>query len=64
MTYAAFVLNHTVDLILDGGTMTPYTMSTFQVTDISPLLCFHFWEPVYCLLDEKEQHFLSMTKER
>ena len=64
MTYAAFVLNHTVDLNLAGGTMTPYTMPTFQVTDISPLLCFHFWELVYFLLDKKEQHFPSMTKER
>ena len=64
MTYVASVLNRTVDLNLAGGTMTPYTMATFQVTDISLLLCFHFWEPVYFLLDEKEQHFPSMTKER
>ena len=64
MTYAAFVLNHTVNLNLAGGTMTSYTMATFQVTDISPMLCFHFWESVYFLLDKKEQHFPSMTKER
>ena len=64
MTYTAFVLNHTVDLNLASSTMTPYTMATFQVTDISPMLCFYFWEPVYFLLNKKEQHFPSMTKER
>ena len=53
MTYAAFVLNHTVDLNLAGDTMTPYTMATFQVTDISPMLCFHLWEPVYFYLTKK-----------
>ena len=63
MTYAAFVLNHTIDLNLAGGTMTPYTMATFPVTDIRLMLCFHFWEPVYFLLNEKEQHIPSMTKE-
>ena len=42
MTYIAFVLNHTIDLNLAGGTMTPYTMAMFEVTDISPILCFHF----------------------
>ena len=64
MTYAAFVLNHTIDLNLAGSTMIPYTMAMFQVTNISPMLCFHFWEPVYFLLDKKEQHFPSMTKEQ
>ena len=64
MTYAAFVLNHTVNLNLAGSTMTPYTMATFQVTDISTILCFHFWEPVYFLLNKKEQHCPSMKKER
>ena len=64
MTYKAFVLNHIVDLNVAGSTMTPYTMTTFQVTDISPMLCLHVWEPVYFLLDKKEQHFLSMTKEQ
>ena len=51
MTYAAFVLNHTIDLNLASSTMTPYTIATFQVTDISPMICFHFWEPVHFLLD-------------
>merc|ERR1711884_416456 len=33
------------------------------MTDISPLLLFIFWQPVYVLLDEKEQHFPSKSKE-
>jgi hypothetical protein len=28
-------------------------MSTGSTNDISPLLCFHFWEPVYYKLDDR-----------
>jgi hypothetical protein len=33
------------------------------MTDISPLLYFYFWEPVYFLMDEKEQSFPVKSKE-
>jgi hypothetical protein len=29
-------------------------MSTGSTNDISPLLCFHFWEPVYYKLDDSD----------
>jgi hypothetical protein len=46
-------------------------MSTGSTNDISPLLCFHFWEPVYYKLDdsdfpsdshEKCGHFVGISK--
>jgi hypothetical protein len=33
------------------------------MTDISPLLYFYFWQPVYFLVDESEQHFPGKSKE-
>jgi hypothetical protein len=33
------------------------------MTDISPLLYFYFWEPVYFLMDESEQSFPGKSKE-
>ena len=35
----------------------------FEMSDISPLLVFTFWQPVYILLDDKEQAFLGKSKE-
>jgi hypothetical protein len=33
------------------------------MTDISPLLYFYFWQPVYFLVDESEQNFQGKSKE-
>jgi hypothetical protein len=33
------------------------------MTDISPLLYFYFWQPVYFLVDESGQHFPGKSKE-
>ena len=38
-------------------------MSCFEMSDISPLLVFTFWQPVYVLLDDKEQAFQGKSKE-
>jgi hypothetical protein len=40
----------------------PICMSTGSTNDISPLLCFHFWEPVYYKLDDSD--FLSNSREK
>jgi hypothetical protein len=49
----------------------PICMSTVSMIDISPLLCFHFWEPVYYKFDdsdfpsdslEKRGHFVGISK--
>ena len=34
------------------------------MTDIISLPCFHFWEPVYFLLDKEDLHFPSLIKEK
>ena len=63
MVYVCFILNHSVDPHANDGTLTLLMMSNFEMTDISRLLVFTFWQPVYVLLDEKEQHFPSKSKE-
>jgi hypothetical protein len=49
----------------------PIRMSTGSTNDISPLLCFHFWEPVYYKFDdsdfpsdsrEKRGHFVGISE--
>jgi hypothetical protein len=40
----------------------PIRMSTGSTNDISPLLCFHFWEPVYYKFDDSD--FLSDSREK
>ena len=63
MIYVCFILNHSVDPNIGDGTLRPLMMSNFEMTDISLLLFFIFWQPVYVLLDDKEQHFPSKSKE-
>ena len=63
MEYVCFILNHSVDSSVGDGSMTPLMLSCFEMSDISPLLVFTFWQPVYVLLDDKEQGFLGKSKE-
>ena len=48
MTYVCFVLNHTCNASIDN---IPINVATGSACDISPSLCFHFWQPVYFRLD-------------
>jgi hypothetical protein len=68
LMYVCFLLNNTWCEVVDD---IPICMSTGSTDDISPLLCFHFWEPVYYKLDdsdfpsdsrEKRGHFLSISE--
>jgi hypothetical protein len=63
LSYVIFCLSHCVDPNLANGTKSPLQVATFLMTDISPLLYFYFWQPVYFLVDESEQHFLGKSKE-
>jgi hypothetical protein len=63
LSYVIFCLNHCVDLNLADGTKSPLQVATFLMTDISPLLYFYNWQPVYFLVDESEQHFPGKSKE-
>jgi hypothetical protein len=49
--YVCFLLNNTWCEVVDD---IPIRMSMGSTNDISPLLCFHFWEPVYYKLDDSE----------
>jgi hypothetical protein len=66
--YVCFLLNNTWCEAVDD---IPICMSTGSTNDISPLLCFHFWEPVYYKLDnsdfpsdscEKRGHFVGISE--
>jgi hypothetical protein len=55
----------------EGVDDIPIRMSTGSTNDISPLLCFHFWEPVYYKFDdsdfpsdlrEKRGHFVGISE--
>jgi hypothetical protein len=68
LMYVCFLLNNTWCEAVDD---IPIRMSTGSTNDISPLLCFHFWEPVYYKLDdsdfpsdsrEKRGHFVGISE--
>jgi hypothetical protein len=68
LMYVCFLLNNTWCEAIDD---IPIRMSTGSTNDISPLLCFHFWEPVYYKLDdsdfpsdsrEKRGHFVGISE--
>ena len=52
-----FCLYNIVDPNLACGTQSPISFSIKNLNDISPLLQFSFWEPVYYLTDDTERHF-------
>jgi len=68
LIYVCFLLNNTwCESVGD----IPIRMSTGSTNDISPLLCFYFWEPVYYKLDdsdfpsdsrEKRGHFVGISE--
>ena len=58
----SFTWNHTVDANLADGTRSPYMVSTGRGDDISSLLCFRFYEPVYALVTDNSS-FPSTSKE-
>ena len=51
LVYICFCLNHCIDPNLGDGTKSPLMMANFVQNDISPLIFFFFWQPVYYLLD-------------
>jgi hypothetical protein len=66
--YVCFLLNNTWCEAIDD---IPIHLSMGCTNDISPLLCFHFWEPVYYKLDdsdfpsdsrEKRRHFVGISE--
>jgi hypothetical protein len=60
LMYVCFVLNFTVSSALNGG--VPIQRATGSTNDISPLLRFQFWEPVYYKLDDST--FPSESREK
>ena len=61
LMWVCLVMNHLATAQLDYR--TPIEALTGQTPDISALLSFHFWEPVY-YLDPTDEEFPSATKEK
>jgi hypothetical protein len=59
LIYVCFLLNNTWCEAVDD---IPIRMSMGSTNDISPLLCFHFWEAVYYKLDDSD--FPSDSREK
>ena len=49
MLYVCFVLNHVCNFTIKN---VPLNAATGSTCDISPLLRFHFYQPVYYILDD------------
>ena len=64
LVYICLCLNNCVDPSLGDGTKSPIMMACFAHNDISMLLNFYFWQPVYYLLDPTEQSFGVQSKEK
>ena len=64
MLLVIFCLNHTVDPSLADGTQTPLGYATGTVRDVSSLMQFSFWEPVYYLTDASERTFPGKSEEK
>ena len=60
LSYVCFVLNHTAVGSLNWR--TPIEKLNGSTPDISSILCFRFWEPVYFKLDDSD--FPSESTER
>ena len=60
LIYVCFVLNHTASAVLSWR--TPLERLNGTTPDISPLLCFYWWQPVYYKLDDSD--FTSYTREK
>ena len=60
LIYVCFLLNHMALAVL--GWRTPLECLTGSTPDVSPLLRFHWWQPVYYKLDDSD--FPSDTREK
>ena len=58
MTYVCFILNHTYNATIKN---IPLNAATGTTCDMSPLLRFHFWQPIY--FQDTESSFPNDTNE-
>ena len=57
LIYICLCLNNCINPKLDDGTKSPIMMCCFAKNDISMLLNFYFWQPVYYLVDPDDHSF-------
>ena len=64
LVYICLCLNNCIDPKLSDGTKSSIMMACFAHNDISMLLNFYFWQPVYYLIDPEDQSFGVKSKEK
>ena len=64
LIYICLCLNNCIDPKLGDGTKSPIMMCCFAKNDISMLLNFYFWQPVYYLVDPDDQSFSETSREK
>ena len=64
MLLVIFCLNNPVDPNLANGSQSAIAFSTGTINDISPILQFSFWEPVYYLTDDSKRQFPGTSEEK
>ena len=64
LVYICLCLNNCIDPKLGDRTKSPFMMACFAHNDISMLLNFYFWQPVYYLIDPEDQSFGVKSKEK
>jgi len=62
LEYVTYLLNHLS--VASLGWKTPIEVATGQQADISALLNFHWWEPVYFAIPAASRHYPSKTPEQ
>ena len=64
LVYICLCLNNCIDPKLGDETKSPIMMCCFAHNDISMLLNFYFWQPVYYLVDPEDQSFSVKSREK
>ena len=64
LVYICLYFNNCIDPNLGDGTKSPIMMCCFAQNDISMLLNFYFWQPVYYLIDPEDQSFSVKSREK
>ena len=64
LVYICLCLNNYIDPKLGDGTKYPIMMCCFAKNDISMLLNFYSWQPVYYLVDPEDQSFSENLRKK
>ena len=64
LVYICLYLNNCINPKLGDGTKSPIMMCCFAMNDISMLLNFYFWQPVYYLVNPDDRSFSETLRKK